>query len=203
MISLYDKLPQSGLGVWRVGGGCRKRRRSLFTLSSTLPLSHSLFLACYVNSLDGWSARSNLSVDTKRSRTHSYTDTAAADTNTNTHTYTTLHYTTQTHAHTDKADNENKHSHLHFLNFREFSASSFFEISILFGTCTDRCVFLFMINFHNFSLSEFSTAKDYIYRAWAGAHMGHLLLSLLHEILAKIFAGLAMRCKWHDFQKNA
>lgn len=194
----------------RVGWGCEEKEEAAanegvhFSLSLllSLPLSLSLFL-CYVNSLDGWSARSNLSVDTKRSRTHSYTATVAADTNTNTHTYTTLHYTTQTHAHTDKADNENKHSHLHFLNFTEFSASSFFEISILFGTCTDRCVFLFMINFHNFSLSEFSTAKDYIYRAWAGAHMRHLLLSLLHEILAKIFAGLAMRCKWHDFQKNA
>lgn len=196
--------------VWQIAAGwaegvqCMRRglpQTKTFTfhyLSLHLALSLALFLACYVNSLDGWSARSNLSVDTKRSRTHTNTDTTAADTSTNKHTHT-LHYTNKrTHC---LADNENKHSHLHLLNSSEFSASSFFEISIFFGTCTDRCVFLFMINFHNFSSSEFSTAKRlYIYIS--STHMGHLL-SLLHEMLAKSFASLAMRCKWHDFQKNA
>lgn len=154
-----------GCAVQEEGAASNEDVHFSLPLSPPLSLSLALFLACYVNSLDGWSARSNLSVDTKRSRTHTNTDTAAADTSTNKHTHT-LHYTNKrTHC---LADNENKHSHLHFLNSTEFSASSFFEISIFFGTCTDRCVFLFMINFHNFSSSEFSTANRiyiYIYRA--------------------------------------
>lgn len=143
MISLYDKLPQEG--------SIRRRGRS-FLYALTRSLSAFLSLArsrCYVNSLDGWSARSNLSVDTKRSRTQTLWLQIQK------HRYKYRYrfrykYTTRC---------ENKHSLLHSMNFTKISASSFFQFSLFFGTCTGFCVFLFMINFHNFRLSEFSTKR--------------------------------------------
>lgn len=122
----------------RVGWGCEEKEEAAanegvhFSLSLllSLPLSLSLFL-CYVNSLDGWSARSNLSVDTKRSRTHSYTATVAAYK----HKHTHIHYTTlRKHTHTQTRQTmkinirictfwtlEN-FQHLHFLKFQFFLA---------------------------------------------------------------------------------
>lgn len=182
----------------RLGRGCAVQEEGAASnedVHFSLPLSHSLalFLACYVNSLDGWSARSNLSVDTKRSRTHTNTDTAAADTSTNKHT-NTLHYTNKrTHS---LADNENKHSHLHFLNSSEFSASSFFEISI-FLALAQIVVFFFLWSISIiFPRVNFPPPTDYIYIYIEHTH-GALVVVVARDASQEFCeSGDAMQVTW-------
>lgn len=143
MISLYDKLPQGGEGYV-------EEEDLFFSLSLALLLPFFLSLApvAMLIHLMG-EVRGQIFQLTQSDRAHRHFGCRYKNTDTYTDSDTNIHTTRC----------ENKHSLLHFLNFIKISASSFFQFSIFFGTCTGFCVFLFMINFHNFRLSEFSTKR--------------------------------------------